>query len=237
MNTKRLLEKYILEFDNKLLNLFLLEKFYIYLNELKKYNNKINLTSIKTDKEIIVKHFIDSLYLLKSNLVSQYETLLDIGSGAGFPGIPIAIILPKNRITLIESNKNSFLFLKHIVSILNLSNVSILNNRIEIVAKIEKYRENFDFCTIRAFSNFSSSIEIASNFIRDNGLICFYASQKQSNSIKNNKSMLKSIGLNINYIYDYCLPNSYGKHSIVFVKKLWKIPYIYSEMHNKIREN
>ncbi len=237
MHTKELLEKYFSNFDIKLLNLSVLEKFYIYLNEIKKYNNKIDLTSIKTDKEIIVKHFIDSIYLLKSNNVSQYETLLDVGSGAGFPGIPIAIILPRIKITLLESNKKRVLFLKHIVNILNLKNVDILFNRAEIAAKNCKYRENYDSCTIRAFSNFNTSIEITNIFIKNNGLICFYASQKQVHEINKNLRLHRGVGINICNIFSYKLPDNYGQHSIIFVKKLWKTASIYHGMLNKIKKN
>jgi len=237
MNTKELLERYFSNFDNKLLNSYILKKFYVYLDEIKKYNNILNLTSIRADKEIIVKHFIDSIYILKHNNISHCETLLDVGSGAGFPGIPISIIFPKMKLTLLESNNNKILFLRHIIRKLNLRNIDILNDRAEIIAKIDKYREKFDFCTIRAFLNFNISLEITSSFIKNHGLICFYVSQNQVNKIVVDQTIFKVLGMNIDYIHNYELPDNYGMHSIIFVKKLWKTPDIYPRIFKKIKKN
>lgn len=115
-----------------------LRKFQVYSNLLKEYNKKFNLTSITEDKEIYLKHFYDSLCLFKVKKLFDNLTLLDIGTGAGFPGIPIAIVNPNIEVTLLESNAKKCGFLKIVKDALNLKNIKIINAR---AAGIHKKQE------------------------------------------------------------------------------------------------
>ncbi|HGJ64232.1 TPA: 16S rRNA (guanine(527)-N(7))-methyltransferase RsmG, partial [bacterium] len=143
-NFKKRLEERKLFISDEKLNLF-----EIYATELKDWNSKINLTAIIDDLDIIDKHFIDSLLPLKYEAFNQGIKVADVGTGGGFPGIPLKICHPDINLTLIESIGKKVNFLNHIIDKLNLENVDIINNRAEIIGHNPKYRENYDFVVAR----------------------------------------------------------------------------------------
>ena len=124
-----------------------LQKFYQYMNLLIEWNEKINLTAIVEPKEIILKHFIDSLTIVK--YLEQNKTVIDIGTGAGFPGIPIKIIREDLKITLLDSLNKRINFLNEVIKELGLKNITAVHARIEEYAKNKQYRETFDVATSR----------------------------------------------------------------------------------------
>ncbi|MCK4533602.1 16S rRNA (guanine(527)-N(7))-methyltransferase RsmG [bacterium] len=166
-----------------------LNAFLIYLEELKKWNKQFNLTSIVQDEDIIFKHFIDSLtcFCCFSSFLPQktekdvglinntdlWKTcrVLDIGSGAGFPGLPLKICVPEIKLTLLESSRKKTLFLKHICEKLQLKDVLILYNRAEICAKDLQYREKYEIVVSRAVGKLSFLVEYCLPFVKVNGII------------------------------------------------------------------
>jgi 16S rRNA (guanine527-N7)-methyltransferase len=213
-----------------------LEEMYIFFLELKEWNKKFNLTSITDDKEIIIKHFIDSLYVLKINVVPPCETALDIGSGPGFPGIPLALAVQGTKFTLIEPNQKKAGFLRELINKLQLSNVDLIIDRAEILSRERDLREKFDCSLSRALAKFPVALELSIGFIKPYGKIINYISQKQKKEIINSKA-LKTLKCEIESISDYSLPDNMGEHSIIIVKKLWKTNNEYPRQYNKIQKN
>ncbi len=217
-------------FDNIVLKNF--EKFFL---ELKLWNKKFNLTGLKNDEDIFINLFLDSLQFKNLNAVSHYETILDIGSGAGFPGIPNAILLKNKLFFLVDSNKKKCLFMENIKNKLKLNNITILNNRAEELGKHDTYREKYDCALIKAFASFNIAMEIAIPLIKINGFCVYYASKKQEKDIINNKKLQETLGFIIEDIHNYKLPDNYGKRCLIIVKKLWKTDSNYPRKYKNIK--
>lgn len=214
-----------------------IDKFSIFSDELKSWNEKFNLTSITGEKEIILKHFVDSLYLLKTDVVSRCETLMDAGTGAGFPSIPLAIMCSNRRFFLLESNNKKISFLQHLKEKLNLNNIFITAERSEILSENKNYREKYDCIISRALAKFSIAMEISIALVKKQGLIVYYASQKQKSEIRSQTTVFEKLKCEIESVYDYSLPDNQGEHSLIIVKKLWKTDSIYPRQFNKIKRN
>lgn len=152
------------------------EKFAIFLRELKAYNEHTNLTAIRDDAGIIKKHFLDSLSVLQA-IPETARTLIDIGSGPGFPGLPIAIMKPELHVTLLEVTAKKTAFLNHIVQTLGLTNVTVVTTRAEEAAKENNFREQFDVATARAVAELRTLVEYAMPFIKVGGI---FIAQKMS---------------------------------------------------------
>jgi len=146
-----------------------IKKFTIYLEELKIWNRKINLTALKSDEEIVVKHFLDSLSL--SLVVHQKpENLVDIGPGAGFPSLPLKIFLPRMQCTLIESSGKKAKFLQHLIKKLDLQNVTLIKARAEEVAR-GNLRESFDLAVGRAVAKLNVLLEYTLPYVKVGGYL------------------------------------------------------------------
>lgn len=148
-----------------------IKAFSVYLEELKKWNEKINLTSLRSDKDITIKHFLDSLTaarFLKDNNVSS---LLDIGSGGGFPGIPLKIVMPELKVTLLEAIEKKVNFLKHVIRTLGLNNIEAIKGRAEDEEIIKAYKTSFDCVISRALSSIKDYINLAEPYIKEKGII------------------------------------------------------------------
>ncbi len=140
-----------------------------YLSELKAWNKKINLTSIENDREIILRHFLDSL--IPYRYIKGSKKLLDIGSGAGFPGIPIKIHDPSIDVTLVDSVEKKVHFLKHIIRILELTRIEAVWGRVEEKSMIERYSASFDCVISRAFSELRDYLKLSLPYAAPNGTI------------------------------------------------------------------
>ena len=144
-------------------------QFSTYLDELKSWNKRTNLTAIEEDNEIISKHFFDSLSVLRA-IPENAGTLADVGTGAGFPGLPIKIARPNLKVTLIESVGKKVEFLKHIVQILKLEDVEVIQERAEEVGRDRRFREQFDVVTARAVAALPTLCEYALPLLRVGGV-------------------------------------------------------------------
>lgn len=144
------------------------ESLSLYGNLLLEWNEKINLTAIKDPDEIVVKHFIDSLSLLKIIDPKKGESLIDVGTGAGFPGMVIKILRPELNVTLLDGHAKRFIFLEDLQNKLNLKTEN-LHIRAELAAKDKKYREAFDYATARAVARLNTLSEYCLPFVKQNG--------------------------------------------------------------------
>jgi len=199
-----------------------IDKFKTYLAELMIWNGKINLTGITDPEEILYRHFGDSLdYLLlppnKFGIpMGLRQDIADIGTGAGFPGIPLKIIYPEIKLYLIESTKKKCMFLEHMRRTLKLENTEILAERTEGVGQNKTYRENFDIVLCRAVSNLNTNLELALPLLKISGVCIFW---------KTNKSELRESyevadllgGVYLNTV-EYKLPENNSRVLLIFKK-------------------
>ncbi len=163
-----------------------IDTFMIFLHELKKWNRVYSLTALKTDEDIIIKHFLDSILYLKAISPSPLRgegwgeglKIADAGTGAGFPGIPIKIIKPELDMTLIESSRKKSVFLRHIIRILKLNGISVLNNRIERLGK--RYEKTYDVIVSRATFKIRDFLKKACPYIKEDGWLVLSKGPKVS---------------------------------------------------------
>ena len=193
MNGKELLidgiEKIGLEISVEQANQFM--KYYEMLIET---NKVMNLTAITELDEVIIKHFIDSLLVAKKINVNNFDSLIDVGTGAGFPGIPIKIMFPEIRVVLLDSLNKRLKFLNNVIDELGLESIETVHGRAEDIARKEEFREQYDLCVSRAVANLSTLSEYCIPFIAKNGKFISYKSSISSEEIQNAKSAIKILG-------------------------------------------
>lgn len=158
------------------------------------WNEKMNLTAITEFSEVLSKHFLDSLSIIKIIDLNKETSLIDIGTGAGFPGIPIKIMYPDLHVTLLDSLQKRIGFLNTVIDELNLNNIITIHGRAEDYAKPEKLRESFDVCVSRAVSNLSSLTELCIPFVKVGGCFIPYKSEKANEELSNATNALKILG-------------------------------------------
>ena len=195
--------------------------FYLYMQELLEWNKKINLTAIEDENEIILKHFIDSLTVQK--YIKNAQNIIDIGTGAGFPGIPLAIVNEKSNIVLLDSLNKRINFLNNVIQKLELSNVKAIHGRAEDLAKIVQHREKYDIVISRAVAPFNILLEYMLPFNKVNSYtIAMKGSNIEEVDISNNA--LKKLGGKIEKIEKINLPNTDIKRNIIIVRKIEETP-------------
>lgn len=202
-----------------------IKKFYKYMNLLIEWNEKINLTAITEPKEIIIKHFIDSLTVLKD--VKGKNTLVDVGTGAGFPGIPLKIMNEEIKITLLDSLNKRINFLNEVIKELDLRNIETMHSRVEEAGKNKKYRESFDIATARAVANLSTLSEYMLPLVRVGGKSICMKGSEVGEELQNSKKAISILGGEIENIDNFQLPKSDMMRNIVIIKKVKNTPSKY----------
>ena len=146
-----------------------LASFLKYLRELQAWNKKINLTSITEEKDIIIKHFLDSL--TSARFLPGVDTLLDIGSGGGFPGLPLKIAIPSLKITLMDSVEKKVHFIRHMIRTLDLKGADAISGRVESPELIDRLSGSFDCVTSRAFAELEAFVSLGAPYVRPGGIL------------------------------------------------------------------
>lgn len=201
-----------------------IEKFYQYMNLLLEWNEKMNLTAITDPKEIILKHFIDSLTM--ANKVKEGETLIDVGTGAGFPGIPLAIVKQEVKITLLDSLNKRVHFLQEVIQVLQLNNIRAVHARVEEFAKNKKEREQYDIATSRAVAPLNVLSEYLLPLVKIGGkCVCMKGSNIEE--IKQAEKAVTLLGGEIKQIEEIILPESDMKRHIILLEKIKQTPSKY----------
>ena len=200
------------------LNHEMTQMFLVYLKELKEWNQKVSLTSLKKDAAIICKHFIDSLSLVP--YLPFEASLLDLGSGAGFPGIPVKIAKPSISVTLLEATRKKVNFQRHIVRKLGLTPICFLQDRAERLKTENGSRHSFDIVTSRAFSRLEKFLVLGAPFVKKGGYLIAMKGKRAKEELKDSQDMLKGLPLEVSRIEGLTLPFDGGERYLIFMKKM-----------------
>ena len=199
--------------------------FFNYMNLLLEWNEKINLTAITEEKEVIVKHFVDSLTI--SKYIPEGASLIDVGTGAGFPGIPLKIIRDDLKITLLDSLQKRINFLDVVIKELNLKNVETIHARVEEFGKNSKYRESFEVATSRAVANLSTLTEYLLPLVKVGGIAVCMKGSSIEEELETSKKAINVLGGKVSNVFEFDLPKTDIKRNIVIVDKINKTPSKY----------
>ena len=195
------------------------------------FNKMFNITAITERDEVIKKHFIDSVLGVDNFLTGS---LIDVGSGGGFPAIPIKIMRDDINLTLLEATGKKCEFLRTVVKELNLKNVTVINDRAEILAKNQDFRESFDMCSARAVARLSTLLEYCLPFVKKGGIFVAYKGDADQETVEA-KNAIKVLGGRLKLKKDYLLEDA--KRSIIIVEKIENTDKKYPRGNGKERKN
>lgn len=204
-----------------------MEQFLQYYEMLVEKNKVMNLTAITEFDEVVEKHFLDSVSLTNQMDLHQPLKVLDLGTGAGFPGIPLKIVFPELEITLMDSLNKRVLFLQDVISSLQLQDIEAVHGRAEEAARNKKYREGFDLCVSRAVANISTLSEYCLPFVKIGGSFISYKSSTIEDELEDGKKGIAILGGKVKDVYKFTLPDSELQRSFVIIQKEKKTPKAY----------
>lgn len=203
------------------------QQFLTFYEMLVEKNKVMNLTAITEFEDVVEKHFLDSISLCQVMDLNKPLTLLDLGTGAGFPGIPLKIMFPELKITLADSLNKRLLFLNEVMEALNLKDIETVHGRAEELSKRKDYRESFDLCVSRAVANLSTLSEYCLPFIRTSGKFISYKSGEVEVELKDAKKAVFVLGGETEDVVHFTLPDSDIKRSFVVINKVHATPKAY----------
>lgn len=209
-----------------------IEQFMNYYELLIEKNKVMNLTAITELSEVITKHFIDSLSIVKLYRPKN-DKILDLGTGAGLPGIPIKIAFPDTKIVLMDSLRKRVMFLEEVIEILKLKNINALHGRAEDFGREKNYREAFDLCTSRAVAKLSTLSEYCIPFVKSGGRFIPYKSGSISDEIQEAKKAIGILGGSLIRTEEFNLPYSDIKRTLILIEKIGNTPIKYPRLAGK----
>lgn len=193
------------------------DKFYELLVE---WNKVMNLTGITEYEEVNEKHFVDSLSIVKAIDMNEVTSIMDIGTGAGFPGIPLKIAFPHLKVVLLDSLNKRINFLNTVIDELGLTNISTIHGRAEDFAKKPEYREQFDLCVSRAVANLATLSEYCIPYVKKDGMFIPYKSGEIDEELEQSKKAIHVLGGKTQNVVKFQLPGTEIGRSFVIIKKL-----------------
>ncbi len=194
-------------------------KFIKYLKLLKEWNQKINITSIEDDEEIYVKHFLDSILLLDGVSIDEKKSIIDVGTGGGFPGYPLKIVNNNYEVTLLDSLRKRIDFLAEVKKELEFDNIELIHGRAEDFGQNKNYREKFDICVSRAVAPMNVLSEYCLPFVKKGGYFAAYKSENISQEILSSENAVKKLGGKIREVKEINLPGTDIVRKIVIIEK------------------
>ena len=198
-----------------------------YFELLVEWNEKINLTAITEPREVAIKHIVDSLSCYQEDLFKGDVSLIDVGTGAGFPGLPLKIFCPNIRLTLLDSLNKRVKFLQLVVDELGLKNVEVVHARSEEAARNKKYREKFDLATARAVARLPIISEYCLPFVKINGHFIALKGRQYEEEMIEGKKAISILGGKIEKAIPVKLPELEDKRAVVYIKKEKTTPKTY----------
>lgn len=202
------------------------EDFYKYYLLLTEWNEKINLTAITEEDEVAVKHFLDSLKAAEG-VIEDGISVIDVGTGAGFPGLPVKIANPNIKLTLVDSLNKRINFLNEVISSLFLDNVKTIHSRAEELGQNKDHREKYDLCVSRAVSNLTTLSELCLPFVKVGGSFVSLKGPKATEEVADAKRAIELLGGELIKIQSYDLSDTDLNHNIVIIKKISHTPTKY----------
>lgn len=203
------------------------DKFIRYMELLKEWNEKVNLTAITEDQEIITKHFIDSLKTFKFRPLEDAESIIDVGTGAGFPGLPIKIVNPQVKLTLLDSLNKRLNFLKEVVTELKLEDVKFIHSRAEDGGRNPELREMYDIAVSRAVGNMTLLSELCLPYVKVGGYFIALKGPAVEEEVNEAKHAISLLGGKLEEIMEVEIEGTDLNHKLVIIKKIKNTPNTY----------
>ena len=200
----------------------MINQFSDYYNILLEWNKVMNLTAITDLNEVIQKHFLDSAALGGYYNLEQKLRLADLGTGAGFPGIPLKILFPELEITLIDSVGKRINFLNEVISRLGLINIQAIHGRAEDFARMSNYREKFDICVSRAVANLTTLSEYCIPFVKKHGMFVSYKSANVNAELEQAGHAIFLLGGKLDKVEEFQIPHTDYQRTLIFIQKIHK---------------
>ncbi|QNM04482.1 16S rRNA (guanine(527)-N(7))-methyltransferase RsmG [Qiania dongpingensis] len=227
-------EKFIKErFDQEGISLTddQVSQFAVYYELLTETNKVMNLTAITQFEEVVEKHFLDSVMIIKQHDFSSIKSLIDVGTGAGFPGMPIKILYPQISVTLLDSLNKRMAFLQKVVDNLNLDHIDLVHGRAEDFGRDPLFREKYDLCVSRAVANLSTLSEYCTPFVKVGGFFVSYKSGNIEEELENAKPGIKRLGCKTKKVEIFTLNSTEAmkkvddgyKRSFIFIERMEKL--------------
>lgn len=212
-------------------------KFSSYYRLISEWNERTDITNIVEEKDVYIKHFLDSLLLHKSSLIKNESKLIDIGTGGGFPGIPLKLLDESLEVTLLDSLNKRIKFLNCVVGDLNLNKVHPIHARAEEYARDKDYREQYDIATSRAVADMRTLVEYCLAYVKPGGYFIAMKGPNFKEEVESAKNAIDIMGGRLENIITYSLPEAYGDRSLIIIKKIKRTPGKYPRGQGKPRNN
>lgn len=211
--------------------------FILYKELLKEWNEKINITSITDDIEIDIKHFLDSLTPINTNLFGGKKKIIDVGTGGGFPGLPLKIYNEELEVTLLDSLNKRIIFLNEVINALGLSKIQAIHGRAEELGRKEEYREQYDICISRAVASLDTLSEYCMPFVKKGGHFISMKRPDVDEELVRSEKGIKILGGKIVDKIILTLPQSDIQHSLIIIEKIEETPTKYPRAGGKPKNN
>lgn len=218
----KILREYNIELTDKQIS-----QYAEYMEQILEYNQHINLTSITDRDEFIKKHYVDSILGALNDEFQAGETIIDVGTGAGFPGVPLAILFPEKEFVLLDSLNKRLKIVSEICHSADINNVRVLHSRAEDAGKNKEYREQFDICISRAVADLSVLSELCLPLVREGGYFLSYKGPNYEEELAGAKKAIRTVGGKTARIESIGSADTEFNHNIIFIEKIKNTPAQY----------